>query len=117
MALSAAYNDQTKLLDTKILIKEKVMKMKTFRDIVESEKEIPFSKSSFMKALKSGKGVVVYGAGGGYADTREFGLDKDQVDSAIEKGKEDILFKNAQSSVKNAKDSKMKGRKFYVRFR
>jgi hypothetical protein len=88
-------------------------------DLIEKylgeSKEMGFSKANFMKVIKSGKGLVVYGMGGGYSDTKEFGLTVDQIKKATEKGKVDMLFKNAQMAVKGAKDPKMKGRKFMVR--
>ncbi len=77
--------------------------------------DLKFNKTNFHKIMNSGKGVVVYATGGGYSDTKEFGLTGDQIKKAIEKGKLDIIFKNADMAVKGAKDPKMKGRKFMVR--
>ena len=73
--------------------------------------EITFNKKNFMNLLKSGKGIVVFGTGGGYPDTSEFKVPKDKDVS----GKEDMLFVNASRIVAGAKDSKMKGRQFKVR--
>ena len=82
---------------------------------LNEENEMGFSKSNFMKAIKSGKGIVVFGTGGGYSDTKEFGLTVDQIIKATERGKIDMLFKNAEMAIKGAKDPMMKGRKFMIR--
>lgn len=83
-------------------------------------KETSFNKANFMKIVKSGKGLVVYGTGGGMSDSREIGFSVNQIKKAIEKGKVDMLFKNAQAAVKSSKfdfDGKPynKARKFMVR--
>lgn len=77
--------------------------------------ELKFNKTNFHKIIDSGKGIVVYATGGGYSDTKEFGVTADQIKKAISKGNMDIIFKNADMAVKGAKDPKMKGRKFMVR--
>ena len=78
---------------------------------LSEEKEIPFNKGNMKMMLSKGKGIVVFGTGGGYSDTREFGLTSDQIN----KMNIDDIIKNAQRAVNGAKDPMMKGRKFKIR--
>ena len=82
-------------------------------------REMIFKKSILKDILKQGKGFVVFGSEGGVSDERIIGFTKDQINKAKEKGKEDIIIKNVDREIKNAKaDAKMnkwKGRKIMIR--
>lgn len=93
--------------------------MKTFKEYVKANinegKELPFTKINFMKIANQANGITVFGTGGGYADTKEFSVDKETLKKIIDKEKLEMLFNNAKIAVKGAKDPKMKGRTFMIR--
>lgn len=86
----------------------------TVISLIEGEEptDLPFNKKNFLLLLRQGKGVVVYGTGGGYSPTSEWDTDK-----KVPVDKEEIMYKNAEISVKSAKtDKKMnRGRSYRVR--
>jgi hypothetical protein len=94
-----------------------LMKKKSKNESLNESAEVAFSKSNFKKLASSsgGKGIVVFGTGGGYSDTSEFSMTGDALQQAIDKGKLDILASNAERNVRGARDPQMRGRKFMIR--
>ena len=57
--------------------------------------EIAYTPRRLTKFLEGGLAVTVYGMGGGYSDTREWSISEDALRDVLDRGKVDVIAKDA----------------------